>query len=206
VQDTVLDGGNAAVVRELYQIRRVVTGHDEEGRSVVLFDGPPPQIGRPAQLWAAAGAPADNTGTEDTALLPMRLDAPPQGSRFWLVRMEPGNGVDRLANQRKASSLRSQGAQTIAGARPDMHRTDTLDYMVVLEGAVTLILDEGEVDLRQFDCVVQRGTAHCWENRSSEPALLMFVLLDAQPVVAVAEAPLREGDSRTDDRGVSSGE
>jgi hypothetical protein len=165
-------------VRELREIRRIVTGCDASGRSKVLFDGPP-HAGPPAQLWTTTGAPAPISGSEDAALLPMRLDAPKNGTRFWLVRMAPGNGADRAENARKSESLRARGAYTVPGARPDMHFTKTIDYVVVLEGSVVLVLEEVEVTLHQFDCVVQRGTNHCWENRSSEAALLMFVLVDA---------------------------
>jgi len=74
------------------------------------------------------------------------------------------------------------GAIKASSARPDMHATRTLDYAVVLSGEVTLILDEGEVTLKPFDTVVQRGTSHTWENRGTEPALIAFVLLDAKPL------------------------
>jgi len=65
---------------------------------------------------------------------------------------------------------------------PNMHKTDTVDYIILLQGEVTLILDEGDVDMKPFDVVVQRGTNHAWSNRGTEPAVLAGVLIDAEPV------------------------
>ena len=65
---------------------------------------------------------------------------------------------------------------------PGMHRTRTLDYIVLLKGQITLLLDEGDVDLEPFDVVVQRGTNHGWVNKGTTPALLAVVMIDAEPV------------------------
>ena len=73
-----------------------------------------------------------------------------------------------------------------------MHTTTTIDYVVLLRGEVTLLLDEAEVPLRPFNVVVQRGTNHYWINPHSEPALLMGVLIDARPAGNVVTAPLHE--------------
>ena len=65
---------------------------------------------------------------------------------------------------------------------PAMHKTRTIDYVVLLAGEVTLLLDQGEVDLKPFDVVVQRGTNHAWVNKGKEPALIAAVLIDAKRV------------------------
>jgi len=65
---------------------------------------------------------------------------------------------------------------------PRMHKTKTIDYIVLLEGEISLLLDEGEMDLKPFDVVIQRGTNHAWINKSSKPALLVAVLIDAEPI------------------------
>ena len=159
------------------KLRRVVTGHDESGSSVVLFDDRHDYEGR-VQIWTTEGSPADNSGHEDEAATRApSLEAPPRGSMFWMVRYPPLKDMKPGADE--AARLAAEGAATRAGQHAEMHTTRTIDYMVVLEGEITLILDEGEVTLKKFDTVVQRGTAHHWENRGSEPACLAFVLLDA---------------------------
>jgi uncharacterized cupin superfamily protein len=67
-----------------------------------------------------------------------------------------------------------------ASRHPGMHKTRTIDYVVLLSGEVTLLLDKGEVDLKPFDVVVQRGTSHAWVNKGKEPALIAAVLIDAK--------------------------
>lgn len=165
-----------------HTIRRVVTGHDADGKSVVVFDDVH-DYKRRVQIWTTEGSPADNSGeVTDTALRETRLEAPPQGSLFWLVELPPSREFAPGAAAETAERLAAEGAVTHRDGRPGMHTTRTIDYMVVLDGEVTLLLDEGEVTLHKYDTVVQRGTAHHWENRGTEPARLAFVLLDAQPL------------------------
>lgn len=165
-----------------HQIRRVVTGHDADGQSVVVFDDVH-DYRRRVQIWTTEGSPADNSAAAtDDALRETRLEAPPQGSMFWLVELPPSQQITPEAAAASAERLASEGAVTHRDGRPGMHTTRTIDYMVVLDGEVTLLLDDGEVTLHKYDTVVQRGTAHHWENRGTEPAHLAFVLLDAHPI------------------------
>ncbi len=165
-----------------HTIRRVVTGHDADGKSVVVFDDVH-DYKRRVQIWTTEGSPADNSGeVADAALRETRLEAPPQGSLFWMVELPPSRELAPGAAAETAERLAAEGAATHPDGRPGMHTTRTIDYMVVLEGEVTLLLDEGEVTLHKYDTVVQRGTAHHWENRGTEPARLAFVLLDAEPL------------------------
>ena len=165
-----------------HTIRRVVTGHDADGKSVVVFDDVH-DYKRRVQIWTTEGSPADNSGeVADAALRETRLEAPPQGSLFWMVELPPSRELAPGAAAETAERLAAEGAVTRRDGRPGMHTTRTIDYMVVLDGEVTLLLDEGEVTLHKYDTVVQRGTAHHWENRGTEPARLAFVLLDAQPL------------------------
>lgn len=164
------------------QIRRVVTGHDADGKSVVVFNDVH-EYKRRVQIWTTEGSPADNSGeVTDAALRETRLEAPPQGSLFWLVELPPSQEIAPEAVAATAERLAAEGAVTQSDGRPGMHTTRTIDYMVVLDGQVTLLLDDGEVTLHKYDTVVQRGTAHHWENRGTEPAHLAFVLLDALPL------------------------
>ena len=164
------------------KVRRVVTGHDADGRSVIVFNDVH-DYKRRIQIWTTEGSPADNSGeVTDAALRETRLEAPAQGSLFWLVELPPSRELAPEAVAETAERLAREGAVTQSDGRPGMHTTKTIDYMVVLEGEVTLLLDEGEVTLHKYDTVVQRGTAHHWENRGTEPARLAFVLLDAHPL------------------------
>lgn len=176
---------------ELKHMRRVVTGHNAAGKSLVVFDGPPSERERNnsgiAQIWATDFSPVDNQIVGDPALRPVKLATPPGGSLFWLCKIAPMSAAASSADSERtaAKALERFGAGDAiraSSSRPDMHATKTLDYAVVLAGEVTLILDEGEVTLKPFDTVVQRGTNHTWENRGTEPALIAFVLLDAKPI------------------------
>ena len=174
------------------KLRRVVTGHNQQGKSVVAIDGPPGSvIGTESaglgEIWVTEGTPADNRNPADSAQRPVRLEPPANGSIFRYFALAPHN---------QSLSARDLEEQAIAGFKaiggehcrvdttrdPSMHTTRTVDYIVLLEGDVTLILDEGEVRLKPFDVVVQRGTNHAWRNNSDKPALLVGVLIDAKPL------------------------
>jgi hypothetical protein len=148
--------------------RRVVTGHDASGKSVVLSDGPPPQyhsMHGPAvgadfiEMWSVADPVPVLTAVETREPNERSFTImPPSGHLLRLIEIYPP----------------SQG-----GHRTVMHRTRTLDYVVVIEGEVVLVLTDSEVVLRKGDVVVQRGTDHAWENRSDAIARMAFFHLDA---------------------------
>ena len=140
--------------------RRIVTGHDASGRSVVLSDGPTPKtldIGTAAfhEVWITAQTPAQIAATEaePTDRL-VRTQPPDHGVIVRYTEMAPG-------------------------AESPMHRTETVDVGVVLEGETWLLLDDGsETRVGVGDAVVQRGTNHAWANRSDRPVRMVFVLID----------------------------
>lgn len=146
--------------------RRIVTGHTPDGRSIVLADGPVPHVrsvpgARFDEVWSVASAPAAiglAPAGEPTS------DAP---------QIAQGSGVGNLI--RVIEFARAADG----GKRSPMHRTRTIDYGIVLEGEVVLILSDSEVLLKAGDVVIQRGTDHAWENRSDKPAKMAFVLIDA---------------------------
>jgi mannose-6-phosphate isomerase-like protein (cupin superfamily) len=150
-------------------IRRVVTGHDSRGKSVVVSDGPPPQhhsMRGPAvgaefhELWAEADPQPELTSVATRE---------PNERDFTIM---PAAG--HLLRILDVYPLRDGGTRTV------MHRTRTLDYVVVIEGELVLILDDSEVVLAPGDVVVQRGTDHAWENRSGAIARAAFFHLDAR--------------------------
>jgi mannose-6-phosphate isomerase-like protein (cupin superfamily) len=181
----------------LKAIRRVVTGHDAAGMSRVVEDAPAQKVvenphwpGRgQTRLWTSTGAPASNAGSDDPAPRANTLEPPPLGTHFLIAQVMPEADLEKLAPEQRQrihealfAAIGSPHAQSGDTARPAMHQTHTVDYVTVLSGEVTLVLDEGEVTLGRFDTVVQRGTKHAWVNRGSEPALLAVVLVDAKPL------------------------
>jgi hypothetical protein len=167
--------------------RRVVTGFDANGKSMVAIDGPPGAIlGGIGEVWVTDGI-ADNSMKGDLGKRPVILEPPDGGSacRFFML---PPEDKTLTASQLEAGAAAGFKAMGGEHCRPDttrgpgMHTTRTIDYIVLLEGEVTLILDQGEVALKPFDVVVQRGTNHAWVNRGSKTALLVGVLVDAKPL------------------------
>ena len=130
--------------------RRVVTGHDADGTSVFLSDGPPP-----VTRTAADGAVFHELWSTDATPAPVAPDEPEPTERDLTVPPGP-NGTKIRINE------------IPPGAASPMHRTETIDYGVVLSGEIVLVLDDSETMLRAGDVVVQRGTDHRWENRSAE--------------------------------------
>jgi quercetin dioxygenase-like cupin family protein len=144
------------------QIRRVVTGHDASGRAVVKIDEVAKNLvsSRPGAtacvVWTTEGFPVDNTGEEDAGLRKTgtTLD---NGTVFRILELAPG-------------------------VTPRNHRTDSIDYAIVMSGEVDMELDDTRVHLKAGDVLVQRGTIHNWVNRGTEPCVIAFVLIAAKPV------------------------
>ena len=140
-------------------VRRVVTGHDEHGKSVIVSDGPAPQFhDRPSfsEVWNTQSSPIHITAIEEH---------------------EPNRRNLQLAPPANGSIIRV--VEMPAGQASAMHRTRTVDYGIVLQGEVYLVLEDSETRLQAGDVVVQRGTNHAWDNRSDGPARMVFILLDA---------------------------
>jgi len=168
--------------------RRVVTGHRPDGRSAVLIDGPAPNVVRreagngSTLLWVTDESPAEVSGDADRAARRIGVPPPPRGSIFRLAEFPPGVGGEVRDN---AALLRDFGigADVARGhppRHPAIHRTRSIDYVVVLEGEIDLLLDEGEVRLKAGDVVVQRGTNHAWINRGAQTCRLAMVFIDAE--------------------------
>ncbi len=165
--------------------RCVVTGRDAAGKSVVAPDTTVPTgaLGA-ADFWKTTTSPA-SLAEEWIPSGPVRLEPPPGGTIFRFFEVPP---QDRSLTPEQADGAAAE-AFAAAGAghcRADtrrhamMHTTSSIDYVVVLKGRVTLLLDGAEVPLVPFDVVVQRGTNHYWLNQGPEPALLLGVLVDAR--------------------------
>jgi quercetin dioxygenase-like cupin family protein len=143
-------------------VRRVVTGHDQNGRAIVQIDEIASNVtsGRPGQagvvLWSTDGHPIDNADSFDGSKRKLGTSLP-QGTVFRIVKYDPG-------------------------VSPRNHRTDSIDYATVLSGEIDMELDGSVVHLKAGDVLVQRGTIHNWVNRGTEPCIISFVLIGAKPV------------------------
>ena len=169
-------------------MRRIVTGHNTNGKSIIKIDGPPArsigeEIGGLYEIWNETGIAVDTLSDIDNADNDIILSPPDDGSKFRYFKIMPTpQGVSvEILNQIAEEAFSRIGAahHRIDIARhPAMHKTKTIDYIILLEGDVTLVLDEEEVRLKPFDVVVQRGTNHAWINNGKEPATLIAVLID----------------------------
>ena len=141
--------------------RRIVTGHDAEGRAVILHDSAAPNVKhRPSGLvstllWTTGESPADVSRKDDRAAREIGIAPPERGSIFRVVDFPPG-------------------------AKGEMHRTRSIDYAVVIEGEIDMLLPGGAVHLRAGDVLVQQATDHAWENRGGSNCRVAFILIDAK--------------------------
>jgi mannose-6-phosphate isomerase-like protein (cupin superfamily) len=177
----------------IQRIRRYVTGHDSQGRSNVTFADHAPNAtelaGWPGagvtEIWVTGEMPVDNNGGEDRSLRPLRHDPTPMGTIFRIVEIPPENRGGGEMNAEKAFEQLGSRNRPSAEDRerhPTMHKTDSIDYLVVLKGEMTMLMENGEAHLKPGDCIVQRGTNHAWINKGTESVLLAAVLIDAKPV------------------------
>ncbi|MGH7032487.1 MAG: cupin domain-containing protein [Stellaceae bacterium] len=147
-----------------FRLRRVVTGHDKTGRAVVLHDEIVKEItaSRPGAnacvVWTSEGFPVNNDGSSDDAARKVGTTLE-NGTVFRVVQFNPG-------------------------VSPRNHRTDSIDYAVVMSGEIDMDIDGAAVHLKAGDVLVQRGTIHNWINRGSEPCVIAFTLIAAKPVTA----------------------
>lgn len=155
------------------QVRRVVTGHDDKGRAVVKIDEVSKNMisSRPGAsacvIWTTESFPVNNTGDTDEGLRQVGTTHK-NGTVFRIVEFGPG-------------------------VAPRNHRTDSIDYAVVLSGEIDMELDDSVVHLKAGDVLVQRGTIHNWVNRGTQPCVIAFTLIDAKPVEAGGKVLNAEG-------------
>jgi mannose-6-phosphate isomerase-like protein (cupin superfamily) len=173
-------------------IRRIVTGHDANGRSNITFigdatnflDSPAWPGSRVTELWVTEEIPVDNKGLVDRGARPIRHDPVPGGTIFRVVEIPPESKstIDTAAAFAALGSTKVPTAEDSA-KHPSMHATDSVDYLVVISGEMHMLMEDGEVLLKAGDCIVQRGTKHAWINRSDAPCVMAAILVDAHPAV-----------------------
>lgn len=169
-------------------VRRIVIGESAPGVTTIFSDAPSPDVrgdqARPGfgmtRLWVTEGTPAPVKGITETLNLKHTLEPPVDGSVCRFVTIPPDASwmgkIDEDKVRAFYRSIGSPGASRYAkdAPHPYMQQTDTLDYVFVLEGSVTLVLDTEEVELQEGDTVVQRGTRHAWSNRTAKPCTLVI--------------------------------
>jgi quercetin dioxygenase-like cupin family protein len=174
-------------------VRRVVTGHDENGKAIVVSDGAAPFVHVNAvdpewystDIWRTNETPARIArAAAEPTLGPRRQLPARRGSVLRINHFPPESAavqqMDAQASRAAFAALGNEKAATFGkgGRHPLMHRTETIDYAIVLSGEITMVLDDEDVTLRAGDVVVQCGTNHAWSNRSNAPCVVAFVLID----------------------------
>jgi len=176
-------------------VRCIITGHNADGKAVISSDGIAERsymIGGPEgakfhEIWQTGQSPAIITSKpaepEESSLL---LPPPKGGTRIRIIDFPPeGESIRNLSDEEAQRHFKSMGDEEASTARgnqvhPLMHRTETIDYGIVLEGELTLIVDDGETTIKAGDVVIQRGTNHAWANRSGYSCRMAFILIDGQ--------------------------
>ena len=177
------------------QVRRVVTGHDEDGKAIVISDGPAPFVHVNAvnpewystDIWRTGETPARIVAVADEPTLGPRRQMPQKRGTVLRINHFPPEPdavrrMDPEASRRAFAALGNERVATFGkgGRHPLMHRTETIDYAIVLSGEITMVLDDVDVLLEAGDVLVQCGTNHAWSNRSKAPCIVAFVLIDGE--------------------------
>ena len=176
-------------------IRRIVTGHDANGKAIVVSDGAATAVRTvplwpgliSTDIWKTNSSPVVLHKDEPDPTLGARsLHPAPHGTILRISIVPPETdairNLDATAAKEVFKGVGNAAASTLGrgGRHPLMHRTETLDYAVVLEGEITMLLDDSEVHLKAGDVVIQRGTNHAWSNRSGKPVRMLYVLMDGK--------------------------
>jgi mannose-6-phosphate isomerase-like protein (cupin superfamily) len=176
------------MVQGVAPVRRIVVGDGEPGKPEIFSDGPSPDmrgdLARPGfamtRIWVTEDTPAPVKDVRETLHLPHRIEPPIDGSVCRFVTIPPDDSWMGAIDEDKVrgffAAMGSPDACHYAADAPHpyMQRTETLDYVYVLDGSVTLVLDTEEVDLEEGNSVVQRGARHAWSNRTDQPCTLVI--------------------------------
>jgi mannose-6-phosphate isomerase-like protein (cupin superfamily) len=171
------------------EVRRVVTLVDANGKAVVLFDGDNPhKVVRPNRsvtsrlVWTTQETPADLSAVTDRAAVDIGIAPPPGGSAFRIIDIPPTPPeVEKLPSDYLHKQIGDHAPKKgLPPRHPLMHRTRTIDYAIIMEGEIDMLLDDTEVHFKAGDVLIQQGTNHAWVNRGKEPCRVAFVLIDAK--------------------------
>lgn len=174
-------------------VRRIVTGHTAGGIAIIQEDGPAPRQQRIGgaigpmfhEIWNTQATPAPiDPASGEPAETGIVLAPPKGGTRIRVLDIPPeGDNLAALTEEERRAHFAEIGAADAvadSGRHAFMHRTETIDYGIVIEGELVLIMDESETIVRAGDIVIQRGTNHGWANRSDRNCRIAFVLIDGE--------------------------
>jgi hypothetical protein len=174
-------------------MRRIVTGHNEQGQAIIVSESAPPNIIPFAavpgtvfyEIWNTNASPAPIDNCADPTMRPLQLHPTPNGSVIRFVDIPPDSIQNNVSDEDIAAGFAQMGAAGATTQKSDsphklMHRTETIDYGILISGELWIVLDEGETKLNVGDVVIQRGTNHAWSNRTNEIARMVFILLDGK--------------------------
>ncbi|HEX4329036.1 MAG TPA: cupin domain-containing protein [Burkholderiales bacterium] len=176
-------------------IRRVITGHDAKGKAIVVSDAPAPFMHANAinpewnstDIWRTDGMPVVVRAQHgETTEGPRRQMPTKNGTVLRINNFPPEtdavNNMDVAAARKAFAALGNEKASTFGrgGRHPLMHRTETIDYAIILEGEIDMLLDDEDVHLKAGDIVIQCGTNHAWVNRSKAACRVAFILIDGK--------------------------
>ncbi len=179
---------------DLKNITRVITGHDKQGNAIVLENSVITNVhhlkNAPGtvfhEVWSTDEQAIISSETPDVTLGPLTLPPPLKGTRFRFVDIPPDHTyIDQLSTDVLKATFSelgdiSAGTSNSASKHPLMHRTETIDYGIVISGSITLLLDDEEIIVPENGVIVQRGTNHAWSNRTDQICRMAFILIDAK--------------------------
>jgi mannose-6-phosphate isomerase-like protein (cupin superfamily) len=174
---------------ELKSTRRIVTGHDAHGKAIALFDGPLQPKQRSAGgngmtlLWVTGEFPVDMTSSADRAQTQVGVPPPANGTIFRIVDFAPATAnvePEPVDHHKILLSMGIDPATQGYARHANTHRTRTIDYAIVLDGEIDMLLDDSEVHVKAGDVLVQQGTNHAWVNNGTKPCRIAFILVDGK--------------------------
>jgi mannose-6-phosphate isomerase-like protein (cupin superfamily) len=173
---------------ELKSTRRIVTGHDKDGKAIALFDSAVQAKQRSAggngmsMIWVTTEAPVDAGASNDRALTQVGVPPPANGTIFRIVDFAPTptGGYGAVDHHQILRNMGIDPATQGYARHENTHRTRTIDYAIVLEGEIDMLLDDTEVHVKAGDVLVQQATNHAWVNNSGKPCRIAFILIDSE--------------------------
>ncbi len=174
--------------------RRIVIGHDPDGKAVALFDGQvvpkqrSPGGNAVANMWVTSEFPVDLSGSTDKAQKQVGVPPPAHGTIFRIVDFPPAStspaAAPHVDHDKVLTAMGIDPATQGYARHPNTHRTRSIDYAIVLDGEINMLMDDTEIHMKPGDVLIQQGTNHAWVNRSEKICRVAFVLIDAQSPLA----------------------
>ena len=177
----------SVLAQQAPEVRRVVTKLDASGKAVVMIDEQtrltaprPPNYA--ANIWVTAASPSELSSVSDSGKTKVGFSPPKSGTVFRIVEFAPESAGGQPTDMNTMMKVVGADApkKGLPPRHPMMHRTRTLDYVIIMSGEIDMLLDEGEVHFKAGDVLVQQATNHAWVNRGDKPCRVAFILMESQ--------------------------